>query len=101
MNLAVIEPKRRSGIATALVTAALQTGYSQTATRAVLEVRSSNTAAQALYSKFGFRRVSVRTQYYSNPIEDAVLMELDPITAEAVSNPSERQPSGGVTQTLQ
>jgi ribosomal-protein-alanine N-acetyltransferase len=79
MNLAVIESMRHRGIARSLVTAALQTGLSQSAHRALLEVRASNQAAQALYHTFGFRQTAVRPKYYNNPIEDAVLMELDPI----------------------
>jgi [ribosomal protein S18]-alanine N-acetyltransferase len=79
MNLAVIESMRHRGIARSLVSIALQTGLSQSAHRAVLEVRASNRAAQSLYHGFGFSQTAVRPKYYSNPVEDAVLMELDPI----------------------
>jgi ribosomal-protein-alanine N-acetyltransferase len=79
MNLAVIESMRHRGIARSLVSSALQTGVSQSAHRAVLEVRASNRAAQALYQGFGFSQTAVRPKYYTNPVEDAVLMELDPI----------------------
>jgi ribosomal-protein-alanine N-acetyltransferase len=70
---------RHRGIARSLVSTALQTGVSQSAHRAVLEVRASNRAAQALYQGFGFSQTAVRPKYYTNPVEDAVLMELDPI----------------------
>ena len=50
--------------------------------RAVLEVRASNHAAHALYRSLGFRDVTTRPTYYTNPIEDALLMELDPIVSE-------------------
>jgi [ribosomal protein S18]-alanine N-acetyltransferase len=79
MNLAVIESMRHRGIARSLVCTALQTGLSQSAHRAVLEVRASNRAAQTLYQGFGFSQTAVRPKYYTNPVEDAVLMELDPI----------------------
>ena len=79
MNLAVIESMRHRGIARSLISTALQTGVSQSAHRAVLEVRASNRAAQALYQGFGFSQTAVRPKYYTNPVEDAVLMELDPI----------------------
>ena len=79
MNLAVIESMRHRGIAKSLVATALQTGISQSAHRAVLEVRASNHAAQRLYKKFGFSQTAVRPKYYANPEEDAVLMELDPL----------------------
>jgi ribosomal-protein-alanine N-acetyltransferase len=79
MNLAVIESMRHRGIARSLVSTALQTGLSQSAHRAVLEVRASNRAAQTLYQRFGFSQTAVRPKYYINPVEDAVLMELEPI----------------------
>jgi [ribosomal protein S18]-alanine N-acetyltransferase len=82
MNLAVIESMRHRGIARSLVTTALRTGVSQSAHRAVLEVRASNHSAQRLYQGFGFSQTAVRPRYYMNPVEDAVLMELDPISVE-------------------
>jgi [ribosomal protein S18]-alanine N-acetyltransferase len=82
MNLAVIESMRHRGIARSLVATALQTGMSQSAHRAVLEVRASNRAAQRLYEGFGFSQTAVRPKYYANPEEDAVLMELDPIVVK-------------------
>lgn len=87
MNLAVIESMRHRGIATALVNAALQYGVSQAATKAILEVRISNAAARQLYCGFGFRQVSIRPNYYTQPVEDAVLMQLDPITLKGSSIP--------------
>ena len=83
MNLAVIELMRRQGIARALVTQALEIGFAQGATRAVLEVRASNQAAQDLYQSLGFRSETTRPKYYTNPMEDAVLMELDPLVLES------------------
>ena len=82
MNLAVIESMRHRGIAKSLVTTALQTGISQSAHRAVLEVRVSNRAAQRLYKGFGFSQTAIRPKYYTDPEEDAVLMELDPIVVK-------------------
>lgn len=79
MNLAVCESMRRKGIARALVTEALQTGLAQAATRAVLEVRASNQAALNLYQLLGFTTVGTRPRYYSHPVEDAVLMQMEPL----------------------
>ena len=81
MNLAVIESMRRNGIARALVIQALEMGLVQAAKCAVLELRASNHAAHALYRSLGFRDVTTRPTYYTNPIEDALLMELDPIVS--------------------
>jgi ribosomal-protein-alanine N-acetyltransferase len=82
MNLAVIESLRHRGIAKSLVASALRSGMSQSAHRAVLEVRASNQPAQRLYRGFGFSQTAIRPKYYVNPVEDAVLMELDPIVVE-------------------
>ena len=83
MNLAVIESMRRKGIARALVMQALEAGVAQSARCAVLELRASNHAAHALYRSLGFRDVTTRPTYYTNPIEDALLMELDPMVSES------------------
>ena len=101
MNLAVIESMRHRGVARSLVSTALQTGLSQSASRAVLEVRASNAAAQTLYQGFGFRQVAVRPKYYSNPVEDAVLMELDPIVLGSGAGSSVRHNEGGHSKPLQ
>jgi ribosomal-protein-alanine N-acetyltransferase len=79
MDLAVDPAERRRGVARALVGYALRLGYERGATRTLLEVRASNEAARSLYERFGFRRVARRANYYSNPTEDAILMELAPL----------------------
>ena len=101
MNLAVIESMRHRGIARSLVTAALETGLSQSAHRAVLEVRASNRAAQTLYQGFGFQQTAVRPKYYHNPVEDAVLMELDPIVVKSRPGSAVRHDEGGRSRPLQ
>ena len=40
-----------------------------------LEVRPSNTSAQALYQKFGFEVIGKRQRYYHEPVEDAIIMK--------------------------
>lgn len=39
-----------------------------------LEVRASNTVALALYRRFGFSPAGVRKDYYSKPVEDALIL---------------------------
>ena len=39
-----------------------------------LEVRRSNAAAISLYEKYGFLKIGIRKNYYSDPREDALLM---------------------------
>jgi ribosomal-protein-alanine N-acetyltransferase len=45
--------------------------------RMTLEVRISNVAALALYEKFAFKRAGVRKNYYTHPIEDALILWSD------------------------
>ena len=49
--------------------------------RAVLEVRASNEAARCLYEQAGFHHLAARAAYYTNPIEDAILMGMDLLEA--------------------
>ena len=77
LNLATAPEQRRQGVAKKLVLAALKRAYQQGATRAFLEVRASNDAAQRLYSNLKFTGTSVRRGYYDSPIEDAVMMTLE------------------------
>ena len=77
MNLAVAPHVRHRGIGRWLLQQALTMGREQGARRALLEVRVSNQPAVALYEHVGFSRSGARTKYYTNPIEDAVLMELE------------------------
>nr|MBI3614596.1 ribosomal protein S18-alanine N-acetyltransferase [Nitrospirota bacterium] len=79
MNLAVEAGSRRRGIAKALVLHALSLARDRGAERAVLEVRASNEAARRLYEGLGFRETAVRPRYYTDPIEDAVLMQREPM----------------------
>ena len=83
MNLAVREASRNQGVGRSLAREAIDFGAKQGATRAVLEVRASNEAAQMLYRKMGFLPIGVRRQYYSNPVEDAILMEMTPLVPSA------------------
>ena len=73
-NLAVLPAYRRAGIASALLTHVLDEGARMGARRATLEVRRSNEAARQLYGRFGFSVAGVRQGYYSNPVEDALVL---------------------------
>jgi ribosomal-protein-alanine N-acetyltransferase len=95
MNLAVRESMRRRGVGGALVTEALRLGLEHAATRAVLEVRASNDPARSLYTRLGFVQISRRPRYYTNPIEDAVLMEMDPLVMSSGQQRDRGVASGG------
>ena len=74
-NLAVDPACRKQGWAKQLLERILRLAAEQGASRCALEVRSANRAARALYCQAGFRTVGRRAAYYSDPLDDAVLME--------------------------
>ena len=76
-NIAVESSYARSGIGRQLMAAAVEESARRTAKKVVLEVRKSNLAAINFYLKFQFKMVGERKNYYSNPIEDAYVMELE------------------------
>jgi ribosomal-protein-alanine N-acetyltransferase len=82
-NLAVLPSHRRSGVATALLDAVVREGRALGAERATLEVRRSNDAARLLYERFGFTVAGVRRAYYTKPVEDALILWLEPLEAAA------------------
>jgi [ribosomal protein S18]-alanine N-acetyltransferase len=73
-NLAVAPEHRRRGVATALLGFVLNEAHKLGVRRATLEVRRSNDAARHLYERFGFAAAGVRRAYYSNPVEDAIVL---------------------------
>lgn len=73
-NIAVDPDSRRLGIAGALLSALIDFGRAGGLSFLTLEVRENNGPAIALYSKYGFKVVGRRKNYYKNPREDALLM---------------------------
>lgn len=71
-RIAVIPEARRNGLGKILLEKMLEDWNRLRISRAFLEVRSSNTAARALYEKYGFKPLGVRKKYYNNA-EDAVV----------------------------
>ncbi len=74
-NLAVDSAYRNRGWGGQLLGRVLQAAAEQGASCCALEVRSTNRAARALYCKAGFQIVGRQAAYYSDPPDDAVLME--------------------------
>jgi [ribosomal protein S18]-alanine N-acetyltransferase len=74
VTLAVREDHRRRGIGALLVARAIELAREAEARSVTLEVRLSNTGAQALYERFGFRRAGIRKRYYTDNGEDAIIM---------------------------
>ncbi len=61
------------GLGQALLVSLLQTAHHHQSARATLEVRASNAAAVALYTKLGFQTAGRRPQYYDNG-DDALIL---------------------------
>jgi [ribosomal protein S18]-alanine N-acetyltransferase len=75
-TLAVDEECRRNGIAEQLIRVGLSSVRKKGVIQVLLEVRKSNVAAIKLYKKLGFEVVGIRSKYYSDNREDALLMTL-------------------------
>jgi ribosomal-protein-alanine N-acetyltransferase len=73
-NVAVREGYRRRRIGETLLDRILKEGKRAGVARAFLELRAGNKAALALYEKCGFRVTARRPKYYSEPVEDALVM---------------------------
>ena len=78
--IGVREGYRRLGVGEALLIATIDLAETLDANVVTLEVRASNTAAQALYGKYGFKVMGRRVRYYSSNGEDAIIMSTDDIT---------------------
>jgi len=76
LDLAIETNHRRHGHASFLLENFFQHVAHATVQKIFLEVRESNTAAIALYKKFGFQFTGLRRNYYRNPEESALLMSL-------------------------
>ena len=76
-NVAVRENYRRQGIGRRLLDHIIDEGKRCGATIAYLELRAGNKPALALYQECGFRVTARRKQYYSDPVEDALVMIID------------------------
>ena len=73
-NVAVAPAYRGKKVGAGLMENLIGEAKKRGATRMTLEVRPSNTAALALYEKFGFKDCGRRPHYYLDNGEDAVIM---------------------------
>ena len=76
LRIAVDPEHRGQGIASSIMEEMLGKLDDSSADRIMLEVRSKNEGAIALYEKFGFKNIAKRKNYYSNPVDDALIYEL-------------------------
>ncbi len=78
-----VEPRYRGrGLGEALIIEMVKLSQVRGAERMTLEVRMSNRVAQNLYRKYGFFDHGVRPRYYSDDLEDALIMWSEPIDGE-------------------
>lgn len=73
-NVAVHEDYRGQKIGDQLIRELVQVCKDNKIVSMTLEVRTSNTVAQNLYRKYGFKMAGIRKEYYSNNKEDAIIM---------------------------
>ena len=73
-NLAVVPGLRGRGLGTQLLEAVIGEVAQLGATVMTLEVRESNTPALQLYQRACFKQAGVRKNYYTKPIEDALVL---------------------------
>ncbi|MBU1240283.1 ribosomal protein S18-alanine N-acetyltransferase [Myxococcota bacterium] len=76
LNLAVHPAFRREGLANSLLTYLVDVSQKAMCRLVFLEVRPSNLAALRLYESFGFVKVGIRPNYYTDTSEDAHLYTL-------------------------
>ena len=72
-NIAVLPEFRRKGIGKAILKFVIN-DCKDSLEFLSLEVHVSNNAAISLYEKLDFRRVGLRKRFYTNPLEDALIM---------------------------
>ncbi len=73
-SVAVAPAYRRRGLAQKLIME-LESRLPDDTESIFLEVRESNTPAITLYEKCGFERLSIRRNFYSDPSENAIVMQ--------------------------
>ncbi|MFC1937470.1 ribosomal protein S18-alanine N-acetyltransferase [Chloroflexota bacterium] len=83
INIAVRKQRQRQGIGELLFISAIDMGLQQHACIVTLEVRTSNTAAQSLYYKYGLTQVGLRRGYYLDDKEDAIVLSSGDATSVA------------------
>ena len=75
-SIAVDPQRRRLGVGRALSEAVRIWAREAGVRQILLEVRSANAGARALYGRLGFQETGLRRGYYSDPSDDAVLMSV-------------------------
>jgi ribosomal-protein-alanine N-acetyltransferase len=85
MNVAVATDFRGRGIATALLEQLFEMTATDPQRGYTLEVRVSNVQAIRLYERLGFEARGIRSGYYTDNREDALIMWREPASSEQAS----------------
>jgi len=81
VTIAIRNSCKRQGLGEHMLITIIEMARQLRANVVTLEVRVSNTVAQALYTKYGFATAGTRRKYYSDNGEDALIMTTDNITS--------------------
>jgi len=73
-NFAVVPIYQKNGLGDMMMGKIFEIGEKHKISLYYLEVRKSNQPAIKLYKKHGFFEAGIRRNYYSHPMEDALLM---------------------------
>lgn len=73
-NIAIHPKYRGAGAGSFILESLIEICSKDDINTLTLEVRKSNTIAQNLYNKFGFKEEGIRKNYYANNNEDAIIM---------------------------
>lgn len=74
LKVAVSAKRQRQGVATLLLQEFTALLADNGVAQIFLEVRAANRPALALYQQSGWKETGKRKQYYTNPVDDAVLL---------------------------
>lgn len=74
-NLVVDQRFQQKGVASQLMQLCIEKWRTDQVTKVFLEVRRNNQAAIKLYQKQQFLITGERKNYYTNPLEDAIIMQ--------------------------
>jgi ribosomal-protein-alanine N-acetyltransferase len=94
ISIGVRREERRRGVGELLLLGAFEAARRRQMDVLTLEVRKSNSGAQALYAKYGFREVGLRKKYYVDNGEDAIIMTTPSIGTPAFAERLQRLARG-------
>lgn len=86
-NVAVRPDRQKEGIGHFLMDSLIRLAEQQGVTTIHLEVRTGNGTAIRLYERMGFTKDGIRKKYYTDPVEDALLMTRHGLSQDFMPEP--------------